>query len=68
MVIDYKTHRYAEPGNLATLAGAYYEQLGMYGNGVQKIWPQKPVRLILLFTACATAYELHEDSIPQTVN
>jgi len=65
IVIDYKTQQYADRKNLAKLAKPYFEQIRLYSNGVQKIWPEKTVRCILLFTACAEAYELGGDKLCQ---
>ena len=58
LVIDYKTHRYANMDNLTQLAEPYFEQLDYYRRGVQQLWPSLPVRALLLFTACAGIVEL----------
>jgi ATP-dependent helicase/nuclease subunit A len=63
VVIDYKTHRHAKPGNLEEIATGYYEQLGMYCEGVRKIWPDRKLRPVLLFTACMVAHELEAATI-----
>jgi len=60
MVIDYKTHRSATADNLAAIAAPYREQLRLYMEGVQRLWPDKTVRGYLLFTACARAHEWPE--------
>ena len=61
IIIDYKTNRRAAMNNLTALAAPYREQIRLYGDGAQKIWPQKTVRLILIFTVCGAAYELNGD-------
>ena len=68
VVIDYKTHHYANNDNLDRLAAPYCQQIRMYGSGIEKIWPDRPVRPILLFTACAAAYELDQDMLSRTSN
>lgn len=57
-LIDYKTHRRADPDNLAPLAEPYREQLRLYAQGVRALWPGRRVRPVLLFTVCARAVEL----------
>jgi len=66
LIIDYKTHQNARPDNLALLAAPYIEQMALYRNGVERLWPDKRVRCVLLFTACAALYELPVDSAPET--
>ncbi|HHM04690.1 MAG TPA: DNA helicase UvrD [Gammaproteobacteria bacterium] len=58
LVIDYKTHRCALNTDPATLAAPYREQLRAYAAGVARLWPDKTVRMRLVFTASATAWEL----------
>ncbi|MDX1824387.1 MAG: PD-(D/E)XK nuclease family protein, partial [Thiohalomonadales bacterium] len=58
LVIDYKTHRNANPDNLQNIAEAYFSQLRYYREGVQRLWPSLPVRAFLIFTACAGVVEL----------
>ena len=60
-VVDYKSHQGATPGNIDTLASTYHRQLGYYGAGVKRLWPEKEVRTCLLFTRCA---QLHEIKLP----
>jgi ATP-dependent helicase/nuclease subunit A len=57
-VVDYKSHRHAKPGALQILAEAYRPQLARYVTGVRRIWPERSVRALLLFTACAETIEL----------
>jgi ATP-dependent helicase/nuclease subunit A len=49
-VVDYKTHQGATPENLDALAAPYRRQLGYYGEGAKRLWPDKRVRTFLLFT------------------
>ncbi len=57
-VVDYKTHAGATRDRLAALAGPYLVQLGCYREAVRLLWPGKPVRAVLIFTACAGIYQL----------
>ncbi|MDE2089507.1 MAG: UvrD-helicase domain-containing protein [Gammaproteobacteria bacterium] len=57
-LIDYKTHRQADPENLAPLAEPHREQLRLYAQGVRALWPGRRVRPVLLFTVCARAFEI----------
>lgn len=57
-VIDYKTHGTASPDNLGELAEPYRAQLHHYGVAAGILWPEKPVRTLLLFTACNRIYEI----------
>ncbi len=61
LVVDYKTHRAATPANLATLAAPYVPQLQYYVAGVRRLWPDRRVRGLLLFTACAGVWEWPEE-------
>lgn len=64
ILIDYKTHRGATAENIAAIAAAYREQLQLYAEGAQRLWPDKTVRSFLLFTACASAYTWQEEAVP----
>lgn len=57
-VVDYKTHEIANPDNLNELAEPYRGQLYHYGVAAGRLWPEKPVRTLLLFTACSRLYEI----------
>ncbi len=57
-VVDYKTHRRACEGNLSELAAPYDEQLRLYAEGVARLWPGRPVRASLLFTAAGALYDV----------
>jgi len=62
IVVDYKTQAQARPENLASLAVPYKQQMQCYRQGVRKLWPERPLRIGLLFTVCATFYELQMDT------
>ena len=57
IIVDYKTHQSASADTVAQLAESYAHQLSLYRNGVQKLWPERPVRALLLFTACRLIHE-----------
>ncbi len=57
-LIDYKTHRHARPDNLARLARIHQRQMEYYAQGISNLWPGKPLRVLLLFTACAMSHEV----------
>ncbi len=57
-LIDYKTHQSATPELIPRLAEHYRPQMELYARGVQQLWPGKPLRALLLFTACRTLHEL----------
>jgi ATP-dependent helicase/nuclease subunit A len=57
-VVDYKTHQGAAPENLNALAAPYRRQLGYYGEGAKRLWPDKRVRTFLLFTRCGRLQEI----------
>ena len=59
IVIDYKTQRHATIKNIVKLAAPYHHQIQLYRQGIEKLWPEKPVRSILLFTACAEVVEMN---------
>lgn len=52
LVVDYKTHAGAQPANLDQLAGNYIEQLRWYAQGAARLWPERVIETVLLFTAC----------------
>lgn len=57
-VIDYKTHESASKENITKLAEPYRTQMHYYGDGASKLWPDKNIKLLLLFTACAETVEV----------
>jgi len=58
IIIDYKTHRNVNRDNAASVAENYRGQLDMYQYGIEKIWPDKPVKKLLLFTNSALYHVL----------
>lgn len=58
VLVDYKTHPQATHTNTTELAQAYTRQMRLYGEGARRLWPGKPLRLLLLFTACRTLVEV----------
>ena len=58
LVVDYKSHRQARPGNLDELGAAYVEQLRLYAAGARRLWPDRTVEAALLFTACRTLWKV----------
>lgn len=56
-IVDYKT-RTAQPASLAQAAAPYHEQMRCYAQGALRIWPQRQIRAVLLFTACTTLVEI----------
>jgi ATP-dependent helicase/nuclease subunit A len=56
-LIDYKTRRDAGTAALEPLAGHHREQLRLYRDAVHRLWPQQPLRVLLVFTAGARVYE-----------
>ncbi len=62
-LIDYKTHRSAGVDKLAAMAAPYHEQMRLYTEGIKRLWPDKTVRAVLLFTACAGVYAWKDSSV-----
>lgn len=58
VLIDYKTHARATAENIMQLARDFAGQMRQYGTGARRLWPQKKVRLLLLFTACRGSVEI----------
>jgi len=50
IIIDYKTHRHVTNSNAAAIAEKYRHQLDLYQQGIEKIWPNKQTKKLLLFT------------------
>lgn len=63
VIMDYKTHGSATAANIKELAKPYTTQMKLYGDGINKLWPKKPVSLALVFTRCASIVD-----IPYPVN
>ena len=58
VLVDYKTHAQATPANMARLAEPYFDQMLSYAKGAQLLWPDAPLRALLLFTACKGTVEV----------
>ena len=58
VLIDYKTHAGATAESIPHQARDFVEQMRQYGAGARHLWPQKKVRLLLLFTACRGIVEI----------
>lgn len=59
-LIDYKTLRHATRANATALAQPHAEQMRLYAAGLRALWPDRPLRLRLLFTACRTLVPVDE--------
>ena len=53
LLIDYKTHQIEDLGQLDLLTGMYSEQIRLYRNAVEKLWPGRKIKSGLLFTHSA---------------
>jgi ATP-dependent helicase/nuclease subunit A len=49
-VVDYKSHRYADTANMLQIGERYRAQLAYYVDGIARLWPDKPITAMLLFT------------------
>ena len=58
LIVDYKTHRHATADQLDTFVEAYRPQLRYYAEGIRRLWPQRQVRALLLFTALRESVEV----------
>jgi ATP-dependent helicase/nuclease subunit A len=59
-LIDYKTPRHATRANVAALAQGHFEQMRFYAAGLRALWPDRPLHLRLLFTACRALVPVDE--------
>lgn len=57
-VVDYKSHRQARAETLSEIAAHYREQMRWYAEGARRLWPERQVRPVLVFTACREALPL----------
>lgn len=55
-IIDYKTHPYVTKENIKTHAEKYNNQMQLYKEGVQLLWPEYNITTMLLFTSIARPY------------
>lgn len=60
-IIDYKTHRIG-PGATGALAAHYGEQMALYTEAAQRLWPERRVRSFILFTAPRVLEELETNN------
>ena len=51
-LLDYKTHVGATSDTVSQLASAYREQLHLYAEGLARLWPDRAIHPVLLFTSC----------------
>lgn len=58
ILVDYKTHPNATAANVQTLAQSYIRQMQLYRDGIQRLWPGKRIRRLLLFTGCRETVEI----------
>ena len=52
IIVDYKTHHYADDDNIEELSQSYQKQMQLYADGVKQLWPNLEVQAYLLFTEC----------------
>jgi ATP-dependent helicase/nuclease subunit A len=60
IVLDYKTNRVAASGAVS-LAHTYAAQLQLYVEGVRRLWPERVITAVVLFTACSEGVRLAFD-------
>lgn len=58
VVMEYKTHAHATPGNAANLARNFKPQIQLYVEAVRKLWPTKRLHAVILFTRCAACVDM----------
>jgi len=56
--IDYKSHTHVNSDNAEEIATTYVAQMQYYKEGLARIWPDKDITSIVVFTHCAIAIEL----------
>ena len=62
ILVEYKTTAHAAPDNARDLAGAYVPQLQLYAEGIRRIWPDKHLRALIIFTRCVLPVEVDLDA------
>lgn len=50
IILDYKSHSDVELNTLPAIAQTYQTQMSFYAEIVKKLWPEKRIRLMILFT------------------
>lgn len=58
IIIDYKTHRNVNHTNAARHAELHRDQMSLYQRGVARIWPNKEIKKLVIFTHSARSHEL----------
>ena len=58
VIVDYKTHRVNAGDDLPATAQTYQQQLHLYANGIQQLFPAMPITCQILFTALPQCIEL----------
>ena len=58
-IIDYKTHRVNDAEDLTAFGHQFNEQLALYKQGVQRLYPGKAIKTSILFTALPQLLELN---------
>jgi ATP-dependent helicase/nuclease subunit A len=66
LIADYKSNRPA-PRTLAEVPPAYVRQLGLYRAVLQKLYPDRPVRAVLVWTDIPDLMELSADALDHAI-
>jgi ATP-dependent helicase/nuclease subunit A len=66
LIADYKSNRPA-PRILAEVPPAYVRQLGLYRAVLQKLYPDRPVRAVLVWTDIPDLMELSADALDHAI-
>jgi ATP-dependent helicase/nuclease subunit A len=62
ILVEYKTVAHATPDNAPVLARPHVSQLRLYAEGIRKIWPNKKLRAVIIFTRCAVPVAVDLDA------
>ncbi len=62
-IIDFKTTSQVDPENLAEQSHTYVEQMANYMHGVKKLYPQKEIRVSILYTHLGQLYTYTADEL-----
>ena len=57
-ILDYKSHSDTEKEKLSAIANEYQTQMSFYGEIAKKLWPEKRIRTIILFTYYLKSIEI----------
>jgi ATP-dependent helicase/nuclease subunit A len=66
LIVDYKTNR-PPPASAEGVALAYRRQLALYRALLQQIWPGRPVRAFLLWTAVPSLMEIDPKTLDNSM-